>query len=190
MPTQQLLRRHPNLQQLMQDCQMRLPQDEELELYLQVAPEFQNRVKAVREIREVETPIVRKVMKRIFEVYPMEQNFEMAISKATRDTRFVINNCVLAMLMGDQQWLLDKVLYWLRSIYNALRFPDKLPHKDYIFSHDAAAMQRLQKIKPYQRVVFETYNMIREEMRNSFSPETFAEIDPYIVLVIDTITLD
>ncbi len=190
MPATTSLRLHANLQQMILNCQQKHAEDEELDLYLQIAPENEARVRAAREIREVETPIVRKVVKRIFEVYPYEQHHELAVTKATRDVKMVVLYAALAMLVGDPQWMRDKLLLWMRSILNSFRFPDKLPNREYIYQSDPRASAKLQKLKPHQRSVYETFLLCRDEMQRALSREAYAEIETYLNLAVDTLSIE
>lgn len=183
------LRKHPSLLEMVENCQTRHADDEELDIFTSIAPEHAGRARAAVEIRDVEGPIVRKVVKRIFEVYPYEAHHDLAVTKATRDIRLVVVACSLAMLLGDKEWLKAKMLLWLKRILQAFRFPDKEPQREYVF-RDATNRSTVQGLKPYQRSIFETYGMLRDEMEKALSPEAYKEIEPYLALTIDLLSHD
>jgi len=183
------LRKHPSLLEMVESCQSRHADDEELDIYQSIVPDHAARARAAVEIRDVEGPIVRKVIKRIFEIYPYEKHHDLAMTKATRDVRLVVVNCSLAMLLGDQEWLNAKLLLWLKRILQAFRFPDKEPQQEYVF-RDANRRATVQALKPYQRSIYETFALLQDEMEKALTPESYREIEPYLSLVTDTLGRD
>lgn len=173
------LRHDPNLQEFFLACQDRFPEDDELEVFSGTYPELSARAAAAREVREVEGPIIRKVIKRLFETYPYEKFHDMAVVKSQRDVRLVVTYAVVCMLMGDSHWFAYKLLYWFRTILQSFEFPDALPGKSRCCP-EPENLAVLQKLKPHQRSIFECYVMLREEMRKALTPESFAEIEPYL----------
>src|SRR5690606_25146882 len=104
METKDSLRHHPELKTFVEECQARHAEDAELAKYLEIAPGNGAKVEAAKAIREVEGKVVRSVIKRIFDVYPYEQNHELAVTKATRDARMIVSYASLCMLLNDPEW--------------------------------------------------------------------------------------
>jgi hypothetical protein len=183
------LRKHPSLLDMVESCQSRHADDEELDIYLSLAPEHAARARAATEVRDVEAPIIRKVIKRIFEVYPYEKHHDLAVTKATRDVRLVVVNCSLAMLLGDPDWLNAKLLLWLKRILQAFRFPDKEPQQEYVF-RDATRRTKVQSLQPYQRSIYETFALLQDEMEKALTPDSYREIEPYLSMVTEILSQD
>ncbi len=183
------LRHHPNLQEFIQNCQGRHPDDEEFDIYNSVAPGNAARASAAAEIRDVEGPIVRKIVRQIFDAYPFDAHHDLAVMKATRDIRMVVIYASLSMLLGDPDWFKNKLLFWMKKIIQAFEFPDKLPNKQYIFK-DSENQAAIQKLKPFQRSIYETFLLLREEMRKALSEESYQEIEPFLQLGVEILSND
>lgn len=183
------IRKEPALQEMFLACQDRYPEDDELEIYVASFPDLAARAQAAKEVRDVEGPIIRKVIKRIFEVYPYEKHHDMAVIKSTRDVRLAVTYGVDCMLMGDPDYFASKLLYWMRRIIQAFEFPDILPGKPRIFT-DPENLSKLQKLKPHQRSIFETYLLLKDEMEKALSAEAYAEMEPYLNQMIEILSHD
>ncbi len=183
------LKNHPNLKDFIDRCQKKFPDDEDLDLFLSIAPEYESRVQAAREIKDVERPIVRKVIKRIFEIYPYEAHHDMAVSKATRDVHYVCLYANLCMLLGEPDWLKDKLLFWMRTILQSFQYPDILPGKDFIFN-DPENATYTRSLQPGQKSIYECYLLLKIEMEKALSPDAYKEIEPYLQTAVDVLAYE
>lgn len=184
------LRLHPQLRELFKEAESRHLKPEELAHYRRVVPEFSNRADAAEEIREVDGPIVKKIIRAIYDRYPYEQRHQLAMAKCVRDVRYVNAYGTLAMLMGDEGWFRDKLLIWLKTILQAFRFPDLNPGKAYLHVDDPMAMAQVEALQPFQRSIFETYYGIKKEMERALSRLTYEEAEPFLQLPIDILAND
>lgn len=174
------LRTHPNLEGLFKDAESRFLNEDELEDYLTEFPDGTSRSEASIEIKKVSNQIVKKVITRIYEIYPYEQKHQMAMAKCIRDVRYVIAYATLAMIMGDPDWYRDKLLIWMKTIIQSFEYPDITDSSKERYFSDPEIIQHVESLKPHQRSIYETYRAILEEMRSNLSDEAFGEIESYL----------
>jgi hypothetical protein len=184
------LRTHPQLKALFKDAEARHFNDAEFELYLSLYPEGAYRVAAAREIKAVDGQIVKKVITRIYEIYPFEQRHQLAVAKCIRDLRYVTAYATGCLLMGDADWFRDKLLLWMKTIIQSFGYPDIPPGSSTRYFSDPEILVHLEKLKPHQRSIYETYRGIQEEMRANLSPAAYAEFAPYLELAVEILAHD
>ncbi len=189
-PLMTSLRNHPHLKSIFKAAEARHLTDQELAEYCRIVPEYRDRAEAAREIREIEEVTIRDVVDEIFAIYPFEQYHEMAAIKAPRDMRYVSAYATLAMLMGDPKWFDDKLLIWLRTILQAFEFPDRKPTVRRALFARQNADNRLEKLLPKQRAIYETYTKIKQRYKERLSLKSYTLIESYLSQAIDTLTLD
>ncbi len=180
MKTVESLRNHPNLDTLFKDAESRFLSEDELEIYLTEFPEGESRSEASREIKQVTNQIVKKVISRIYEIYPYEQKHQMAMAKCMRDVRYVITYATLAMLMRDPDWYRDKLLVWMKTIIQSFGYPDIPDGSFERYFSDSEILAHLETLRPNQRSIYETYRAILEEMNTNLPSEAFDEIESYL----------
>lgn len=184
------LRSHPQLKTLFKDAEARHFTDAEFDLYLSLYPEGEARVAAAREIKAVDGQIVKKVITRIYQIYPYEQKHQLAVAKCIRDVRYVTAYATNCMLMGDTDWLRDKLLLWMKTIIQSFGYPDIPAGTTKRYFSDPEILAHIATLRSHQRSIYETYRGIQEEMRTNLSPAAFAEIDPFLALAVDILAHD
>jgi hypothetical protein len=184
------LRSHPQLKTLFKDAESRHFTDAEFDLYLSLYPEGASRVAAAREIKAVDGQIVKKIITRIYEIYPFEQKHQLALAKCIRDVRYVTAYATGCMLMGDLDWFRDKLLVWMKTIIQSFGYPDIAPGSSERYFSDPDILAHIAKLRPHQRSIYETYRGIIEEMRSNLTPAAFAEIEPYLQLALTHLAHD
>jgi len=183
------LRKHPELEAIFRQAESRHLNEEEFTEYLRVLPEEAHRVAAAREIAAAEQSVAERVVNEIFMLYPFEKNHAFARTKALRDIRIVGAYASEAMLMNDPHWYRDKLLLWLRTILQAMHFPDRevAPRKT-LFGANSDNDNDLQQLAPHQRAIFETYTKLKNNFRERLSPESFGLFEKYLQQTIDTLS--
>lgn len=184
------LRSHPQLKTLFKDAEARHLNDAEFELYLSLYPEGEARVAAAREIKTIDGQVVKKVITRIYEIYPFEQKHQLAVAKCIRDVRYVTAYATGCMLMGDLDWYRDKLLLWMKTIIQSFGYPDIPAGTTQRYFTDPEILAHVATLRSNQRSIYETYRGILEEMRTNLSPATFAEIEPYLQLSVEILAHD
>lgn len=184
----QSLRQHPRLAAIFKAVESRHPTPQELDEYRRVVPECQNRADAAQEVAAVEMEVVNLTLQSVFSIYPYEEHHQFALAKCTRDVRYVSAYATLAMLMRDEQWLKDKLLYWLKTILQAFEFPDRATRKKVLFGgQEGSALERL---NAKQRSIYETYVKLRDHYRARLSPAAFLLMEPHLQAAIDILSAE
>lgn len=184
------LRQNPQLKTLFKDAEARHLKDDEFDLYLSLYPEGGVRVAAAREIKAIDAQIVKKIITRIYEIYPFEQKHKLAVAKCIRDVRYVTAYATSCMLMGDLDWYRDKLLLWMKTIIQSFGYPDIPEGTTERYFTDPEIISHVETLRPNQRSIYETYRGILEEMRTNLSPEAFGEIEPFLQLSVDILAHD
>lgn len=184
------LRTHPQLQALFKSAESRHFNDEDLRVYLSVVPEFADRADASREVKNVDGGVVKKVIKRIYEIYPYEQKHALAMAKCVRDVRYVTAYATTSMLMNDPDWFGDKLLIWMKTIIQSFRYPDIPEGTTQRYHDDADVLAHLETLQSHQRSIYETYFAVRSEILNAVSDRSHQLMDPYLQLPIDILAHD
>ena len=190
MNTAESLRKHPTLAALFKDAEARHFTDAEYDLYLSFHPEGRARVDAAREMKAVDAQIVKKVITRIYEIYPFEQKHQLAVAKCIRDVRYVTAYATGCMLMGDPDWFRDKLLLWMKTIIQSFGYPDIPSGTSTRYFSDPEILSHVLTLRPHQRSIYETYRGILEEVRSNHSPQAFSEMEPFLQLALDILAHD
>lgn len=181
MNTEELtLRKHPRLESMFKEAESRFLNDNELKLYLEVYPEGKSKADASNEIKAVANQVVKKVITRIYELYPYEQFHEMAMPKCVRDVRYVVAYAVESMLMNDPDWFRDKLLIWLKTILQSFEYPDLREGTTERYHNDPETKAHVESLKPHQRSIYETYLGVKKEMQAVLSEEAYSEVEIYL----------
>lgn len=190
MNTIESLRTHPELAALFKDAESRHFNDAEHELFLAAYPEGTARSAAARAIKAVDGQIVKKVVTRIYEIYPFENQHQFAVAKCIRDVRYVTAYATSCMLMGDREWFRGKLLLWMKTIIQSFGYPDIPEGSTQRYFDTPEILEILTTLRPNQRSIYETYRGILEEMRSNLAPDAFTEIEPFLQLALDTLAHD
>jgi len=189
MDTTNSLRLHPHLKQLFEDAESRHLTDAEFEIFLKVAPEFSNRVKAAKEIKSLEVEVVDATIQEVFRMYPFIEKHELAQGKCYRDVHYVSAYSTLAMLMNDPEWLRDKLLIWLKTILQAFHFPARDQKAEASTSQRVVSLEA-DKLPQPRSSIFETYSRLKHNYKERLSPETYALIEPLLKMSCDILASD
>jgi Phycobilisome protein len=186
-PSTQSLRLHPELKNLFAAAEGRFLSDDELGEFQRVIPTAKQRAEAARQMRAHEQDVVERVVEEIFRDYPFEKNHALARVKAIRDIRTVAAYAQLAMLMDDPRWFRDKLLLWLRTILQALGFPDREgPARKVAFASNDD--QSLKQYKPDQRAVHATYAKLKQRFTEVLDSGNAQLVAPYLQQATDTLS--
>ncbi|TAG28030.1 MAG: hypothetical protein EAZ37_03225 [Burkholderiales bacterium] len=181
------LRLHPNAAEVFKTAENRHLTEEELALYERNFPAMQARANAARAIAAAEQGIVENVVNEILVHYPFEDRHAYARTKCVRDISSVSAFATLCMLMNDPAWFRDKQLLWLRTILQALYFPDReTTRKRALFASQSQAVP--EGVPVNARAIWETYSKLRNGFKDKLDEESNALFEPYIQLAIDTLT--
>lgn len=184
------LRTHPQLAQLFKDAEARHFTDAEFELYLSAAPEFEVRISAARAMKAIDGQVVKKVITRIYELYPFEQKHQLAVAKCIRDVRYVTAYATGCMLMGDLDWFRDKLLLWMKTIIQSFGYPDIPAGTTTRYFSDPAILAHIAGLRTNQRSIYETYRGIQEELRANLPAPAYQEMHPYLQLAVEILAHD
>lgn len=190
MTTLESLRHHPQVKDLFKDAESRFFKDEELEVYLMEFPDAEPLGLASEEIKKIVNQVVKKVISRIYEIYPYEEKHQLAMAKCVRDVRYVVAYATLSMLMRDPDWFRDKLLLWMKTIIQSFGYPDIEPGTTERYFKDPEILEHLSTLKPHQKSIYETYTAIQREMQENLSPESYREIKPYLELATEILAHD
>ncbi len=181
------VRKHPELEALFRATECRHLSADELTEYERVLPEQRHRAAAAKEIAAVEQLVVERVVNEIFILYPFEKNHALARTKALRDIRIVSAYATQSMLMNDPHWYRDKMLLWLRTILQAMHFPDReIAQRKTMFGSNNTDVE-LQKLAPNQKAIYETYTKLKNNYRDRLTTESFALFESYLQQTIETL---
>ncbi len=159
----------------------------EIAEYRRALPAEEKRLGAAREIAQHEQAVVERVLMEIFAAYPFEANHAYAHSKCMRDIRSVSAYATLSMLMNDPHWFRDKLLLWLRTILQALYFPDReVAVKKTMFG--ASSGGDVSQLAVNQRSIFETYSKLKSVYKEKLTPESFALFEPFLDQAVNTLS--
>jgi len=101
-----------------------LTSDESVNL-LDLVKSYERRLAIMKSVEAKESIIVRQVLERAFERYPkFAGERAMSYEKGERDVTLVLRYASMAMLQGDAEWFREKVLYWFKTIVDAMVFAD------------------------------------------------------------------
>jgi Phycobilisome protein len=180
-------RKHPALAAIFKAAENRHLTELEIAEYRRALPMEEKRLAAAKEIASQEQAVVERVLVEIFAAYPFEANHAYAHSKCMRDIRSVSAYATLSMLMNDPHWFRDKLLLWLRTILQALYFPDReVAIKKTMFG--AAAGGDVSQLAVNQRSIFETYSKLKNVYKERLTPESFALIESYLEQAVSTLS--
>ena len=185
------LKKHPLLKELFKRAEGRHWSEEELSLYARSAPEFIDRVHAARAIARHESAVVEKTVTEIFASYPFLKYHALAEIKAPRDITQVGVYATAAMLMNDNDWFRDRVLLWLKTILQAFVFPKReAANQRTLFGSRAATSNPAEGMPQRKQAVFETYMVLKRNYQQVLDAPHFAQIEPYLQQIIDTLSAD
>lgn len=181
------IRLHPELSAMFKAAENRHLTPEEFRLYERVMPSFADRAAAAREIVNFEQAIVDKVVTEIFLYYRFEGRHAHARTKTVRDMVSVSAYATLSMLMNDPHWFRDKLLLWLRTILQALDFPDRdIEKRKSLFK--APGEIDLSELQPNQRAIYESYQKMKALYKEKLTPASFALFELYLQQAADTLS--
>jgi hypothetical protein len=92
---------------------------------LELVRNYERRLEIMRAVEEKEMAIVRYTLEKAFDRFPkFAAERAMSYEKGERDVTLVLRYACMAMLQGDPEWFREKVLYWFKTIVDAMVFAD------------------------------------------------------------------
>ncbi|WOO41368.1 hypothetical protein [Rubellicoccus peritrichatus] len=180
---------HPSLHALFKSAEARHLTEDELQHYETTLPDCKSRADAAREIAKVDTAICGKIAKKVTEAYEYDKHHDVSTKKCFRDISLTVNYATLSMLMNDPDWYRDKLLIWFKTILHSFRFPDQKNGQEALIDGTEHAEQ-LASRQPFQKSIFETYSLLKAQMKASLSESAYKEIEPYLQLALDILSND
>ncbi|MEM7789856.1 MAG: hypothetical protein AAF546_00510 [Verrucomicrobiota bacterium] len=184
------LRTHPELKTLFKEAEGRFLNEDELDVYLSVAENGESKAEASREVKSIANQVIKKVLTRIFELYPYATQHNLAMGKCIRDMRYVLAYGTNCMLAEDPDWYRDKLLVWMKTIIQSFDFPDIAEGTTERYFNDPETVEHVLTLTQGQRSIYETYKGILEEMRANLSEATFSEMEHYLNLSLEILSHD
>lgn len=184
------LRTHPDLADVFKRAESRHLTDDELDAYLAVVPEYAARAEAAKAMRTHDAAAVRITVTELHKLYPYEQYHKNALPKGIRDLRYVCAYATHAMLLGDSEWFRDKLLLWMKTIIQAFEFPDLPAGSTRLLNPEPEVRVAIERLRPYQRSIYECYYRLKSELRRALPPAAFTELEPYLQLTVDVLSHD
>lgn len=180
-----MMRKHPALQQMLDEHQGKFLSDAQLAHVQQHYPQSSELITAAREVRDhapavIETVVVRETC----EEYPWE-SVGLHKEKGPRDNNTILAFATMAMLFEDPQWFDNRVLIWFKTMLQSFDFPDKT-RVIAVLSPELEAKRKKLPVKV--RAIFQNYSRLREEFERCLTPTSFELFDPYLEQVINTLT--
>lgn len=149
--------------EILERLDQRYPTDDERAQAERAKRELPARVEAAGEIAQADRKAVKHVIKQQRARYPKFHTFhEDAWGKATRDIQLVVTYQAKAMLSDDMRLLEDRVLVWLRTILTSF---DMTP-----------------------RFFRDTYEALRDGMRDQLSAESYRLLEPCLNATVETMS--
>ncbi len=90
------------------------------------APFLIPRLNAMRAVEAAQKDILKATVEPVLKKYRFADKVQHGPDKCFRDVGSTLRHCAFAMVCDDVQMLKDKLLYWLRTILQAVHFPGGL----------------------------------------------------------------
>ncbi len=184
----------PALRVMFKSAESRHLSSDELQQYVDAAPQYKNRAKAAIEVAAAEANVIKMTVMDILAMYPFEKNHSGALQKCIRDETYVSVYATHAMLMNDNDWLRDKLLLWMGTIVKAFEFPvreePEQQSKEYktAFDRYPDITKHADTLSPGNRALYDTYARLLRNYSNLLSPESFALMEAPLQLCLDILS--
>ena len=143
--------------ELMQQSEGRYLRPDELKTLQGYVEGIPKRVRLYQVLQAKEQELVERVMEKFQQMMPHlpRQYGHLAWERCRRDLSMVWRYCCLAMLLNDEDYLRDKLLYWLETILKSFKMRDQC--------------------QP-------AYKLMLDSLSAVFGPEESEAIRPYVLL--------
>jgi len=143
--------------ELMQQSEGRYLRPDELKTLQGYVEGIPKRVRLYQVLQAKEQELVERVMEKFQAMMPHlpRQHGHLAWERCRRDLSMVWRYCCLAMLLNDEDYLRDKLLYWLETILKSFKMRDQC--------------------QP-------AYKLMLDSLSAVFGPEASEAIRPYVLL--------
>ncbi len=143
--------------ELMQQSEGRYLRPDELKTLQGYVEGIPKRVRLYRVLQAKEQELVDRVMEKFQQMMPNlpRQHGHLAWERCRRDLSMVWRYCCMAMLLADEDYLRDKLLYWLETILKSFKMRDQC--------------------QP-------AYKLMLDSLSAVFGPEESEAIRPYVLL--------
>lgn len=143
------------MMEMMTTVEGRYLTDEEVQRIHAYFEGFRSRVDAMRAIEAKEAAIVRDTIDEVWEKHPdFHTRHHAAREKAVRDVTLTLRYCAQAMVREDEEFLAEKLLFWLRTILRSFNMGQVIDTTYRTLARKAEAHlepQHLELLGPYLR---------------------------------------
>ncbi|NKI36351.1 hypothetical protein HFP89_14365 [Wenzhouxiangella sp. XN79A] len=178
------------LRRIFKDAEARHLTEDELSIYRRLLPDWAERADAAKAAYAVEADVVSDAINRIFEVYPYAEKHKLAPEKCVRDATNVSTYAIQAMLMNDNQWYKDKLLFWLKTILQAFNFPGRVKPKESVLFGSNEDAERINGLPDGLQSLYETYLLMDRNYQQSLDEPHYLLLKPHVEIVREILTGD
>jgi hypothetical protein len=176
------------LNEMLLGSQSRHFTDDEYARYLHMLPDQQHRVDAARDLMGHEEMIVKRTVLEIMQIYPYQSFHARAPEKCIRDVTYISIYSTHAMLVNDNQWYKDKLLYWFRTMLQSFYFPPIAADKAALNKHPALSTEAAKRPE-HIASIYDTYSRLRLNYQQALKPESWKLLDEPLQVALDVLTL-
>jgi len=162
--------------------------DDEYDRYLEMLPDQKHRVAAARDLMSHEEMIVKRTVLEIMQLYPYQRFHVRAPEKCIRDVTYISIYSTHAMLVNDNQWYKDKLLYWFRTMLQSFNFPPIAVDKKG-FNRYSELSTRASAKSDHIASIYDTYSRLRLSYQQVLQPESWRLLDEPLQVAVDVLTL-
>ncbi len=178
------------LNRIFKDAEARHLTEDELSIYKRLLPAWAERADAAQAAYSVEADVVSDSINRIFEVYPYAEKHQLAPEKCVRDATNVSTYAIQAMLMCDNQWYKDKLLYWLKTILQAFDFPPRIKPKESVLFGSNEDAEKINSLRPGLQSLYENYLLMDRNYEQALDDGHYQLLKPHVEIVREILTGD
>jgi hypothetical protein len=176
------------LERIFKDAEARHFTSEELSTYRRLLPEHSARADAAEAAYAVEGDVVTESIDSIFEAYPYAENHKIAPEKCARDVTNVSTYAIQAMLMDDNQWYKNKLLYWLKTILQSFDFPARNRPKETVLFGSNQDAEKINDLPAGRQSLYETYLLLDRNYQQALDDRHYQLLKPHIEIARDTLS--
>lgn len=169
--------------------------DDLLAQYVEEFPEYENRAKCAKKVIEMTASTVGTAVEETWCYFPFEK-IDYAKDKCIRDESLTVMYITNSMLMNDNEWLKDALLYWMRTIVQAQGFPGISPNEELIAKQSEANLKSLKTLVSRSRslpdhisAIFVTYTRLAQRFNSKLTGEEWALIRDQFRSTVDILTM-
>jgi hypothetical protein len=185
---EQSFRNTPGLNDMLLGSQSRHFDDAEYARYLEMLPNQKRRVDAARDLMSHEEMIVKRTVLEIMQLYPYQSFHVRAPEKCIRDVTYISIYSTHAMLVNDNDWYRDKLLYWFRTMLQSFNFPP-IGNNTTVLNRYPDISVRARGKPEHIASIYDTYSRLRLSYQQVLQPESWRLLDEPLQVALDVLTL-